>query len=172
MAAWWVLSTQPVHEVWMLPAWEHAFDKKLLDFEDRLRMCEMATMGIKGISVRDYERDLAGDILSGKTVRTLEYLTNKFPLCAFSLVVGADILEETHRWYRWDRIQELAKLIVVGRHGYGDPSLPAPPHASSTEIREALDQRDRAKLSRLLPSAVLKYIDAKGLYTCPLTNVG
>ncbi len=129
MAAYWTLATQDVREVWLLPSFRHPFGKALVEFEDRVRMCELAARGVRGVAVCTAERDLAGDPLVGKTARTLEHLVEKHPDTDFALVVGADILPETSKWYRWDRVTELARVIVVGREGFppvaGAPTLPA-----------------------------------------------
>jgi nicotinate-nucleotide adenylyltransferase len=163
MAAYWTLATQGVGEVWLLPSYRHPFGKELAPFEDRVRMCELAARGVRGVAVCTVERELADDPLVGKTVRTLEHLVAKHPDHDFSLVVGADILPETGKWYRWDRVQELARVIVVGREGFppvaGSPSLPA---ISSTDIRARLARGE--EVTGLVPREVRDYLAAKGLY--------
>ena len=94
--------------------------------------------------------------------RTLEYLVERHPGRRFALLVGADILVETQRWYRWDRVTELARVVVVGRGGYpggGEPPLPA---VSSTVIRERLARGE--PVDGLLPRRVLEHVRARGLY--------
>jgi len=49
MAAYWALATQGVAEVWLLPAFQHPFGKSLAAFEDRVRMCELAAAGVRGV---------------------------------------------------------------------------------------------------------------------------
>lgn len=163
MAAWWALATQGVSEVWLLPAFRHPFGKELAPFEDRLEMCRLAARALRGVHVCGAEAELAGDPLVGKTARTLEHLVAKHPAHRFALVVGADILAETAKWYRWDRVQELARIIVVGRQGHppvpGAPDLPA---ISSTEIRARLARGD--DVHGLVPEKVLRYVEEKGLY--------
>ncbi len=163
MAAYWTLATQPVSEVWLLPAWRHPFGKALAPFADRVRMCELAARGVRGVAVCTAEAELAGDPLAGKTARTLEHLVAKHPTHDFSLVVGADILPDTGKWYRWDRVEALARVVVVGREGYppvpGAPTLPA---VSSTEIRARIARGE--DVSGLVPRKVREYIDERGLY--------
>jgi nicotinate-nucleotide adenylyltransferase len=163
MAAYWTLTTQGVRETWLLPSYRHPFGKELAPFEDRVRMCELAARAIRGVAVCTAERELADDPLVGKTARTLEHLTAKHPDLDFALVVGADILPDTPKWYRWDRVQELARIIVVGRQGFppvpGAPSLPA---ISSTEIRARVARGE--DVSGLVPERVLEYVQEKGLY--------
>jgi nicotinate-nucleotide adenylyltransferase len=163
MAAYWTLETQDVAEVWLLPSYRHPFGKELAPFEDRVRMCELAARSIRGLAVCAAERELANDPHVGKTVRTLEHLAAKHPDRDLALVVGADILPETVKWYRWDRVKELARIIVVGREGFppvpGAPSLPA---ISSTEIRARIARGE--DVSGLLPRKVREYVEEKGLY--------
>lgn len=161
MAAYWTLATQPVAEVWMLPSFRHPFGKELAPFEDRVRMCELAAAPVRGLHVCTAEADLADDPLVGMTARTLEHLVGKHPERRFSLIVGADLLAETHRWYRFDRVQELARLIVVGRAGHEGPA-PALPAVSSTEIRARI--RRGEDVSALLPRRVREYVAERGLY--------
>ena len=81
-------------------------------------------------------------------------------------MVGADILGETDKWYRWDELARRAPPIVVGRPGYPTPpgAIPAIVGVSSTEIRGHLGaQRDDDAIA-LLPRAVLRYIADRGLY--------
>lgn len=163
MVAYWTLATQDVSEVWLLPAYVHPFGKELAPFEDRVAMCELAVRALRGVAVCTAEAELSGDPLVGKTARTLEHLVAKHPTHAFSLVVGADVLPETDRWYRWDRVKELARVVVVGREGWppvpGAPSLPA---VSSTEIRARLARGE--DVSGFVPRKVREYVAAKGLY--------
>ncbi len=165
MAAWWALATQGVREVWLLPAWRHPFGKALAPFEDRVRMCELAVAAIRGAHVCSAEAELASDPLCGKTARTLEHLRAKHPELDFALVVGADILPDTPKWYRWDLVQALARVVVVGRQGYpggGEPALPA---ISSTAVRERLARGE--DVSALLPRRVAAYALERGLYGPP-----
>jgi nicotinate-nucleotide adenylyltransferase len=162
MAAWWVLATQPVREAWLLPAFRHPFGKQLAPFDDRVEMCRLAAARVRGLHVCTAEAELAHDPLCGKTVRTLEHLAEKHPDRRFALVVGADILPETPGWYRWDRVQALARVIVVGREGFeggGEPRLPA---VSSTLVRERLGQG--LPVDGLVPGAVAAYARERGLY--------
>ena len=163
MLAYWILATQDVGEVWLLPSYRHPFGKDLAPFDDRVRMCELAAREIRGVAVCAAERELADDPLVGKTARTLEHLVAKHPDHDFAIVVGADILPDTAKWYRWDRVQALARVIVVGREGFppvpGAPSLPA---ISSTEVRARIARGE--DVTGLVPRRVREYVEEKGLY--------
>ena len=163
MAAYWTLATQDVGEVWLLPSFRHPFGKELAPFDDRVRMCELAARGVRGVGVCTAERELAGDPHVGKTARTLEHLAAKHPDTSFALVVGADILPDTPKWYRWDRVKELAQVIVVGREGFPPvPGAPTFPAISSTEIRARIARGE--DVAGLVPRKVREYVEEKGLY--------
>jgi nicotinate-nucleotide adenylyltransferase len=163
MAAWWALATQGVSQVWLLPSFRHPFGKALAPFEERVRMCELAISAVRGAHVCTAEAELAGDPLVGKTARTLEHLVAKHPDLRFALLVGADILPDTGKWYRWDRVQELARVVVVGREGHPPvPGAPALPRVSSTEIRARIARGE--DVAGLVPEKVRRFIEERGLY--------
>ncbi|WP_242395185.1 nicotinate (nicotinamide) nucleotide adenylyltransferase [Anaeromyxobacter oryzisoli] len=163
MAALWTLATQDVAEVWLLPSFRHPFGKALAPFEDRVEMCRLAARSLRGVHVCTAEAELAGDPLVGKTSRTLEHLHAKHPDLRFALVIGADILPDTTKWYRWNRVEELARIVVVGREGYPPiPGAPALPAISSTEIRGRIARGEDVR--GLVPERVRRYVAEKGLY--------
>jgi nicotinate-nucleotide adenylyltransferase len=162
MAAWWALATQGVREVWLLPSFRHPFGKALAPFEDRVEMCRLAVAAVRGAHVCAAEAELAGDPLCGKTARTLEHLRQKHPDLDFALLVGADILPETGTWYRWDRVNELARVVVVGREGYQGGAEPRLPAVSSSQVRDRLGRGE--DVSALVPGRVLAYLSERGLY--------
>ncbi len=165
MAAWWALATQGVREVWLLPAFRHPFGKPLAPFQDRVEMCRRAVASIRGAHVCTAEAELEGDPLCGKMARTLAHLREKHPGLDFALVVGADILPDTPKWYRWDLVTALARVVVVGRQGVQGGAAPALPDVSSTEVRARLGRGE--DVSALVPRAVLEYALERGLYLRP-----
>ena len=162
-----VLETQPVDELWFLPTWKHPFGKSLVSFDDRVAMTELAAAAI-GPRARTsrIEHDLAHrpDFVASRTLDTVLALEAAHPDHAFRLVVGADILGETDKWWRWDELALRAPPIVVGRPGYPNPpgAIPAIVGVSSTEIRDRLGHGEDA--FALLPRSVLRYIADRGLY--------
>jgi nicotinate-nucleotide adenylyltransferase len=127
-------------------------------------MCELAAAPLRGVGVCRAEAELAGDPLVGKTARTLEHLAAKHPAYRFALVIGTDILDETDKWYRWDRVQELARIVVVGRQGCPEQAGqgPALPAVSSSEVRARIERGE--DVAGLVPRRVLAYIAERGLY--------
>ena len=162
MAAWWALATQGVREVWLLPAYRHAFGKQLAPFQERVELCRLAIQALRGVHVCTAEAELADDPLCGRTARTLEHLVAKHPDRRFALLIGADILPDTAQWYRWDRVNELARVVVIGREGYPGGAEPRLPAVSSTVIRERLARGE--DVAGQVPRAVLARIRERGLY--------
>jgi len=159
MALAYVLATARVDEVWMLPTFKHPFDKQLVPFGDRVKMCELAASPFKAVRVSRVEEELGGD---SYTLRTIKVLNERHPDHRFSLVIGADLVAERERWHGWPELKELVPFIVIGREGSpatGGIELPA---VSSTIVRQRLAAGE--SVDNLVAADVLDYIRARGLY--------
>jgi len=156
----------------------------------RLDMLQAATQDEARIVVDDRE---CRRQQTSYTVDTLESLHAQFPAATLVLVLGEDAFAGLERWHRWQRILDLANVLVVSR-----PDLPAGLSAtllallgrcqvdsvqqlferpcgavlrstkmqrdiSSTAVREALIAR--RDTAALLPLCVQDYIAAHRLYT-------
>ncbi len=163
LAVTYALSALPVDEVLVVPCFVHPFSKELAPFEARLDLCERAMGWLPGVTVSRVEQELGGE---SRTLRTLEHLHAQHPDWAMRLLVGADILGDAPKWYRFERVVELAPLLVLGRRGHDEARAPSPllPEVSSTEIRAALGQGDFAAVEPLLPGKVLARLRELGLY--------
>lgn len=156
-----LLEACDVDQVWLVPTYRHYFGKALLDYAHRLQMCQrlIAPLGQRA-RVSEVEREL--DAPKSRMLDTVQELQRQNPDTAFRLVIGADILRETDRWYRWTELAALAAPLVFGRHGYPGGDLPAPPDISSTAIRETLASGNSAL--PMVPRSVQEYIDNEELY--------
>lgn len=163
LAVTYVLATQAIDEVRIVPCYRHPFGKELLSFEHRFAMCELAMGWLPRVNVSRVEQELGGE---SRTLRTIQHLYATEPGNRFRLVVGADVLLEGSRWHGFDEIRKLAQPIVLGRAGIEAPGSPPPllPDVSSTKVRDALATRARDELEAIVPRAVLSYIEAHGLY--------
>jgi nicotinate-nucleotide adenylyltransferase len=126
-------------------------------------MCELSIAHLRGAHVCTAEAELEGDPLVGRTVRTLEHLRAKHPRLRFALVLGTDVIAESHNWYRWDRVTELARILVVGRQGFDADVEPRLPDISSTDIRDRM--RRGESVAEWVPRRVLDYARAHRLYS-------
>ena len=121
---------------------------------------------IDGVFISDIERKLGGE---SRTVDTVRALTERYPKHDYSLIVGTDILEETHRWKDWEGLMEMVDLVVIGRAGHetgGEPDSAQfrLPDISSTKTREALHRGDYEPLRYWLARDVIDYIAEHELY--------
>ena len=165
-------------EVLLMPAAlpPHKSTGELAPDRDRLAMCALAAEPYGFISVDDYEIRRGG---RSYTVDTLRYLTQIRPGEKFWLLMGTDMFLTFTQWRDWERIGELATLLVAAREEedlgrleaqkaalekLGVPSVllkNAPLPMSSTEIRREL--RETGTTQKVSPR-VLAYIQERGLY--------
>lgn len=172
LVAYYVAQTQAVDEVWFVPVYAHAFGKDLAPYEDRIAMCELVAASLgERVKVSRAEQELAQQpgFTVSRTLDLLNYLEAKDPSIAFRNVIGADILGETHKWYRWNDVVAKAPLIAIGRTGYDVPpgttlTGVTMPEISATRVRELVRAGDTEGASQLLPREVLRYIASRGLY--------
>ncbi len=164
LAAAWALSAGGVARVVVVPTYEHPLGKQpTASFDERCAMCELAMRTLRGVSVSRIEEELGGRSV---TLRTLETFAARMPGVELRLLVGADVLDEVHRWHRWDRIELLARPLILGRAGYPTPGAsPALPDVSSSELRERL--ADGRPVLGLVPTEVADFIAERGLYRGP-----
>jgi nicotinate-nucleotide adenylyltransferase len=158
----YVLSAEGVDSVLVVPTFEHALGKEAgASFEHRFAMMELATRDLHRVHLSRMEATRGG---TSRTLDTLEALTETHPGASFRLLIGADILGETSRWHRWDRITEIAPPIVVGRGGYDAPrpDTVTLPEVSSTDLRQRL--AERRSVAGLVPVSVEAYIREHALY--------
>jgi len=171
LVALYVLETCEIDELWFVPTYVHPFHKALASFEERLAMCELAAAPLgPRAHVSRVEEELAQqpDFVASRTFDLVELLLAQEPENQYRLVIGADILRETDKWYRWDDLAQLAPPLVIGRTGYPLPAGAsetgiAMPEISATRARELLAAGDPAAAS-LLPREVVRYIAERGLY--------
>lgn len=162
LLAAYALSVEALDRLLIVPVYQHALGKALAPFEHRVRMCELAFADLKRVEVSTLERDLGG---VSRTLRLVEALEQRYPGARFRLVVGADILQETARWHRFDEVERRAPLLVIGRSGVPlsvENGVPELPNVSSTAVRAALAQGN--ELNGWLPRRVSDYAAQHRLY--------
>jgi nicotinate-nucleotide adenylyltransferase len=143
MVSSWLLWTETVEQVWMVPVCHHAFEdthgKKLADFNLRISWCKTFQKDINSrIIVSDIESKLP---TPNYTIDTLEHFANENPDDEFRLVVGADVLTQINEWKDWEIISKKFSPIVVGRLGYEcPPNTVEFPAISSSQIRAFLSK--------------------------------
>jgi len=151
MVAAWLRWTDRADEVWLLPSYSHPFGRDLAPFGRRLVLCQGLAQSVGPfVRVVPIESELP---TPSYTWHVLEALAERHPDHLFRLVVGADVLEHTDEWHRWDDIVTRYDPIRVGRQGY-----PTPPGAvdfpgiSSTDIRGRVARGE--PIDHLVPAPV------------------
>jgi len=133
-------------EVWWLvsPANPLKARESLAAYEKRLHSAQQVAKGHKGIRVLDIERQYH----TRYTYETVELLKRQFPGTHFVWMMGADNLEQFHRWERWAELLIKIPLVVFDRAPYSHTSL-----RSKTFLRgrQFLLKSMDLKLPRLAP---------------------
>lgn len=152
----WALAARPIDEVWWTPANQHAFGKSLAPFRLRAAWCHIATRHLAGARVCEIEGEMGGE---SRTIDTLERLEQLHPDTRFSLLVGADLVDQLPSWKRGAELVDRFPIHVVGR---GDDAGAANelkiPDISSTGLRDAFRRGDRELPAQWMDRAVVAAI--------------
>ena len=105
----------------VIPAGDPPHREVTLPAQVRLDLTRRAFADLPGIEVSPMEIERTG---LSYTVDTLEALARRFPADRLVLAMGADQFAAIHRWERWRRLPELARIAVMPRGG-GEPA-PSP----------------------------------------------
>lgn len=166
MCAAYALSIGRMDELWVLPSWEHAFDKDMTPFPHRMAMCERAFASMPQVKVSDLERQwqvkYTIDLVHGLQVQSAVQIES------LVLIVGSDNAALCQQWHRWDDLCRMVDLLVVPRSGgVTQPEGFVMPDVSSTEARLLMQNHEGAPwgvLGKMLPRLVVDYIRDHGLY--------
>lgn len=144
-----------VDQVWVVPCWEHPFDKNLIPFKHRFEMSLLAFAPLgERVEVLDVEKRLGG---KSYTFRTIQHLKRRNPEAQFFLILGQDAAQEVKQWYRYEELKESVEWLTIPR---GPQSTI--PNVSASVVREAL--RKGESLAEVLPKSVIQYIQKEKLY--------
>ncbi len=173
LAVAYVLSTERVERVVVVPVFEHALGKHLAPFEHRVEMAVRAFGWLPRVEVCSIEARLGAP---SRTLGTIQALQAEHPDWDLRLMVGSDILGEIHQWQAFEEIERRAPPLVLPRAGAATPSDTPQllPEVSSTEVRALLAAQAKgakptsaSEVEALVPRAVLAYIRDHGLYQEP-----
>ncbi len=158
----------------------------IADPGQRLRMVELALAEFPGLIVDDREIRRPGPSYTVQTLESLRAEIGRDPLC---LLMGTDAFYDLESWYQWQRLPELAHIVVMQRPGWPISAVPrwardrvrndarellqrssgyvifqqvTPQDISATRIREAVARNE--PVDQWIPVAVWEYIRAEGLY--------
>jgi len=132
-------------------------------FEDRVCMLEIACALDPRFEVSRIEEGTARSY----SIRTIEKLQDQGPL---AFLIGADAFAEIQTWHRWQDVVASVEFVVVTRPG---ATYAIPDGARVTEVPGLQLPESSSDVRRMIaeglrnipvPSGVLDYIDAHGLY--------
>jgi|GEM_PF-3048074 len=171
-----ILNVLPdIHQVWMMPAYHHPFEKHRGYSSHRIRMIRLVET--PRIRYFGYEIDHR---LSGVTYETFSRLLDDpdYRDCyAFHMVIGADcVFDFDTKWQHAEALAALVPFIILPRAGYDlgryRGLLSRPPHIILAEVAipsvSATEVRAKAAAGvptrGLVPPAVESYIRRHHLY--------
>jgi nicotinate-nucleotide adenylyltransferase len=105
------------------------------------------------------------------TIDTMTYLTEKFPLERFSIIMGADSFQNIHRWKNFEQLCATYSFIIYNRPGFDIEDtlgarltiLDAPLlQISSSSIRRQI--KESKSIKYIVPQVVDEYIKANSYY--------
>lgn len=78
----------------------------------RFNLAKLAVEKLPYLSVDDYE---IKNPTKSYTIKTLRYLSQKITHSPLALIMGSDVLNRLDEWSEWQKIVEIAHLIVINR---------------------------------------------------------
>ncbi|PYF08792.1 nicotinate-nucleotide adenylyltransferase [Ureibacillus chungkukjangi] len=143
--------------------------KQLADdasMENRLEMVKIAIKPYEHFKIETIELALGG---VSYTYNTIVELLKREPDVQFYFIIGGDMIDSLHTWYKIDELVRLVQFVGLKRPGtksattYDVKIVEAPEiDLSSTLIRGRL--KTGSTLQFLLPDGVESYIRREGLY--------
>ncbi len=165
-----VIEHTDINKVWFVVSPHNPLkdSHSLLNEHDRLHLVNLAIDDNPKFRASSVEFQLPKP---SYTIDTLTYLTEKFPLEQFSVIMGSDSFQNLHRWKNFEILVERYSFIVYNRPGfviddtYGATvtTLDAPLlQISSTYIRKQI--KEKRSIKYIVPPAVEQYIIDNRLY--------
>ena len=165
LAIHYLSATGNFDKIFVIPCYSSPSGKKLIDFNHRVNMCNIAVNFLPKVIVSRIERMLPEP---SYTINTVREFKKTYPNDELRLAIGADILANTHLWKQEDleEIFKLAPPFILGRLGYEHPEASGPiiPGVSSTKVRELIKTDNHTELSKMVPISVIEYIEQHKLY--------
>ncbi|MTA84714.1 MAG: nicotinate (nicotinamide) nucleotide adenylyltransferase [Actinobacteria bacterium] len=172
-----LLQSHRVDRIIVVPAGDPQLrERPVASSRDRLEMCRLAVESLSSlrdrveVSAIEVERDRPSFAID-----TVEAMMANHPGKEFAWIIGSDAFRRIDQWHESERLRELISFIVIERPAnqggsevsddefddVGGEEIDAL-QISATEIRSRLALRE--SISELVPSAVIAYIESKGLY--------
>ena len=105
--------------IWIIAKQNPLKQKPYLSIKTRIRLSKDITKNQKKIFVKY----LDDKVKSKNTFDLLNYFKKKTKKIKLFFLIGADNLIKFHKWNKWKKIPELAKIIVFARPNYSTKAL-------------------------------------------------
>jgi len=169
IACMWLTEALNAELVVVVPTYEHYFGKNLIDFSHRMRMCELMIDRFPNddIGVSSAEERLPKP---NTTLGLVEDVKKFYPDNQIEVVIGTDLIPSLHKWHNWDKVAEQARIVAVGRTGFGNAKSPYDIYQYPIELSAVSSSsiRDRIKggkdITGMVPLKIKRYIEEHGLY--------
>ena len=139
-------------EVWLMVSPQNPLkiNTALLDDEQRFRLAQKAIENEEGIKACDYEFHLPRP---SYTWNTLQSLSNDYPHCRFTLLIGGDNWACFDKWYRSEDILNNYRIAVYPRSGspINDVDLPENVRLINTPLYDISSTEIRQRVAEGLP---------------------
>ncbi|MDO9187286.1 MAG: nicotinate (nicotinamide) nucleotide adenylyltransferase [Bacteroidia bacterium] len=167
----YMLEYTDLERIWFVVSPHNPLKKKstLLDEKQRLQMVDLAIGDNIKLKASNIEFNLPQP---SYTIVTLTYLKEKYPQHEFVLIMGADNLENFHKWKNYEEILKHHQLYIYPRPESDGGKLKDHPQIklinaplmeiSSTAIRQAI--KEKKDMRYFMPEAVWQYIKEMHFY--------
>jgi len=167
----YMLEYTDLERIWFIVSPHNPLKKKntLLDEKQRFNLVNIAIGDNAKLKASNIEFKLPQP---SYTIVTLTYLKEKYPQHEFGLIMGADNLENLHKWKNYEEILNQYQLYIYPRPDHDGGNLKN--HArvqfvnaplmeiSSTAIRQAI--KEKKDLRYFMPEAEWQYIKEMHFY--------
>lgn len=158
-------------EVWVMPCYSHAFNKVMVNPNQRLAMCQLAMSSLENKKIRVCAFEIHNQC--DNTFESIKQLT-KIEDHSFAIAIGQDNAATINKWINYQELIATVPFVIVEREGCGEFDSNAwyakHPHkviqvkfegVSSTKIREQLKN---GTFPATLTDKVIEYIKKNKLY--------
>lgn len=160
--------------LYFIPTADHPFFKESLStsFDERLQMIKLITDNIPYFDTYDGESKREGPSYA---ITTIEEFEKTFQNSQLFYLIGADNIDEFHKWHKYEEILSKVTLTITSRPGFqlslpkhlqnkGILELPSPEWGlSSSKVRTYLQKK--YSCLGLIPKEVQNYIETNKLYS-------
>ena len=165
-----IIAHTEIDKVWFVVSPHNPLKEahSLLNEYDRIHLVNLAIEGNPKFRASNVEFHLPKP---SYTIDTLTYLSEKFPLERFSVIMGSDSFQNIHRWKNFEQLTARYSFIVYNRPGFevkdthgADISILKAPllDISATYIRDLV--KEKKSIRYIVPDAVREYIEGNRYY--------